>query len=122
MQIVGYGIESGIPYWLCKNTWGKRKLIFVWIKFAELFSGERWGDKGYVRIERGKNTCGIATYVAQVEYKTTNTGAFTTFNPVYFLFCYLFLHFFSNFILKLSTNFIFKLIENKFNNNIIFQT
>ncbi|CAF1303904.1 unnamed protein product [Adineta steineri] len=49
VQIVGYGIEEGKPYWLCKNNWGTG-----------------WGDQGYIRIARGKNMCAIATLVIQV--------------------------------------------------------
>ncbi|CAF1464181.1 unnamed protein product [Adineta steineri] len=49
MQIVGYGIEGDTPYWLCKNNWG-----------------EKWGEKGYVRIVRGKNMCGIGNVVIQI--------------------------------------------------------
>jgi cathepsin L len=46
--IVGYGVESGIKFWLVKNSWS---------------SG--WGDNGYVKIERSDSSsdagvCGVA--------------------------------------------------------------
>ncbi|CAF0889952.1 unnamed protein product [Adineta steineri] len=56
VQIVGYGIEGGKPYWLCKNNWGAK-----------------WGDQGYIRIARGKNMCAIATVVIQVASTETTT-------------------------------------------------
>ena len=42
IKILGWGEEDGNKYWLCANSWN-----------------ESWGDKGYFKILRGRNECGI---------------------------------------------------------------
>jgi len=42
VKILGWGVEDSTPYWLVANSWN-----------------EDWGDKGYFKIKRGNNECGI---------------------------------------------------------------
>jgi len=42
IKILGWGTENGSDYWLVANSWN-----------------EDWGDKGFFKIKRGTNECGI---------------------------------------------------------------
>ncbi|XP_017783728.1 PREDICTED: cathepsin O-like [Nicrophorus vespilloides] len=50
VQIVGYDLESEIPHYIVRNSWG-----------------EDFGDKGYVYIAIGNNICGIANEVSALQ-------------------------------------------------------
>jgi len=43
VQITGYDTSGATPYWIVRNSWGMD-----------------WGEKGFIRIEFGTNTCGVA--------------------------------------------------------------
>lgn len=44
VKVLGWGVENGVKYWLLANSWNPR-----------------WGEKGYFRMLRGVNECGIET-------------------------------------------------------------
>ena len=46
IRILGWGVENGVKYWLCANSWNKY-----------------WGENGYFRILRGENECEIEAMI-----------------------------------------------------------
>ncbi|PIC24796.1 hypothetical protein B9Z55_017978 [Caenorhabditis nigoni] len=46
VKVLGWGVENGTKYWLVANSWNIN-----------------WGEKGYFRILRGRNECGIESAV-----------------------------------------------------------
>lgn len=46
IKILGWGVEDSTPYWLVANSWN-----------------EDWGDKGFFKILRGNDECGIESGV-----------------------------------------------------------
>ena len=45
VQIIGYGEENGIQYWICANSWGKS-----------------WGEEGFFRIKVKEADIGFRAY------------------------------------------------------------
>jgi cathepsin F len=48
--VIGYGSENGKDFWIVKN-----------------YMGEDWGERGYFRIVRGKEACGINGNIAAAD-------------------------------------------------------
>lgn len=55
VKIIGWGVENATKFWLAANSWN---------------SG--WGDNGFFKIRRGKNDCGIETYIVTGQPLLTN--------------------------------------------------
>lgn len=55
VQLVGYNLESSPPYYIARNSWGKK-----------------FGEKGYIKIAIGSNVCGeyfsYSTYLFPVNH------------------------------------------------------
>jgi C1A family cysteine protease len=47
VALVGYGVDGSDKYWIVRNSWGAG-----------------WGEKGYMRLEYGKNACGVANFAS----------------------------------------------------------
>lgn len=46
VKIIGYGVDSGVKYWLVANSWNSD-----------------WGEAGFFRIARGRDECGIESQI-----------------------------------------------------------
>lgn len=52
VEMVGWGVENGVDYWLIKNSWNNM-----------------WGDGGFFKIKRGVNECGIEDDVTGIKFQ-----------------------------------------------------
>ncbi|KRX63352.1 Cathepsin B-like cysteine proteinase 6, partial [Trichinella sp. T9] len=52
VRLLGWGEENGVPYWLLANSWNTE-----------------WGDKGFFKIYRGRDECGIESEAVAGLYK-----------------------------------------------------
>ena len=71
IKIVGWGNESGAPYWLVANSWN-----------------EGWGANGFFKIRRGNNECGIeGQIVAGIPKLWSQYNHISNTFYVYFILC-----------------------------------
>jgi len=63
VRIVGWGVDKGEKYWKIANSWNPH-----------------WGEKGYFRIRRGTNECGVEDQVtaSSPNAKWTRKGDFSS--------------------------------------------
>mmetsp|Transcript_12262 Transcript_12262/g.24995 ORF Transcript_12262/g.24995 Transcript_12262/m.24995 type:complete len:345 (-) Transcript_12262:205-1239(-) len=50
VQLVGYNADADTPYWIVRNSWNTN-----------------WGEKGFINLKMGENTCGIANLAALIK-------------------------------------------------------
>jgi len=57
IQLTGWTVKDGQNAWTVRNSWGAD-----------------WGESGYIYLQLGQNTCGIATHVTVPCVKTTSVA------------------------------------------------
>ena len=68
IKILGWGVENNAKYWLVANSWNEGifnliYLILIHVNKRVIIFVIDWGDKGFFKILRGKNECGIESQI-----------------------------------------------------------
>ncbi|CAF0963250.1 unnamed protein product [Adineta steineri] len=81
VKILGWGVENSTPYWLVANSWNEdwgEKGFFKIIRGSDECGiessivaawNEDWGEKGFFKIIRGSDECGIESSIVAGEPK-----------------------------------------------------
>lgn len=59
VQLVGYNSTASSPYWIVRNSWATG-----------------FGEEGYIYLEYGKNTCGLADEATVPSFATTHSAGY----------------------------------------------
>lgn len=67
-MIIGWGIEDGIKFWLCRNSYG-----------------QRWGEGGNFRVRRGADDFGIESEPSAYIPRLPNLWNTEIFSQMFYL-------------------------------------
>lgn len=53
VKVIGWGVEDGVNYWLCSNSWNTT-----------------WGDNGFFKIQEGECNVDQSVWACTPEFET----------------------------------------------------